>query len=168
MKDRDRHPFLEPGFDVEALRGLDVFEIDAAQGRLHRSNQVDQLVRVALAEFNVKNINPGKLLEQTALAFHDRFGCQRTDVTQAEHGSTVGDDAYEVGSRGVQADRRRVINDGMASMGNSWRIGEGQIELITQALGGLNRDLARSRVAMIFEGGLARTSLTGIIFHVAS
>jgi hypothetical protein len=76
-----------------------------AQRRLHRRDHVDQPVRVALRQFNVKNVNPGELLEQTTLAFHHRFRRQRADVAQAEHGRAVGNDAHKVGARGVQTDR---------------------------------------------------------------
>src|SRR5690606_3056933 len=43
--------------DVEAVRRLDVFEVDAAKGRLQGRNDVDQLVRVALIDLDVEDID---------------------------------------------------------------------------------------------------------------
>jgi hypothetical protein len=87
--------------DVEALGRLDVFQVDAAQRGLHRGDDVDQLVRIALGQFDVEHVHAGKLLEQAALAFHHRLGGQRADVAQAQHGGAVGDHAHQVAARGV-------------------------------------------------------------------
>src|SRR5690606_41938556 len=42
VEDRDVHPLGELALDVEALRGFDVLQIDAAQRRLQRRDDVDQ------------------------------------------------------------------------------------------------------------------------------
>jgi hypothetical protein len=52
--------------------------------------------------------------------------------------------------------------------GDPWRIGECQVELVVQSLGRLDGDLARSRLAVILEGGLAKIGLAQIVFHVGS
>src|SRR3546814_15690582 len=46
MEDRDLHLLAQGAFDDEAFRRLDVFQIDAAEGRLQRRDDVDQLGRV--------------------------------------------------------------------------------------------------------------------------
>ena len=56
----------------------------------------------------------------------------------------------------------------MAGVGYAWRISEGQVDLVVQALGGLDRYLARSRVAVILKRCLAQVGLTLIVFHGAS
>ena len=82
--------------DVEALGGLDVLEVDAAERGLHGGDDLDQLVGVALGQLDVEHIDASELLEQAALAFHHRLGGQRADVAQAQHGGAVGDDADQV------------------------------------------------------------------------
>jgi hypothetical protein len=49
VEDRDLHALAQLALDDEALRRLDVFQIDAAEGRLQRGDDVDQLVGVVLA-----------------------------------------------------------------------------------------------------------------------
>jgi hypothetical protein len=49
VEHRDLHPLAQLALDDEALRRLDVFQVDAAEGRLQRGDDVDQLVRVVLA-----------------------------------------------------------------------------------------------------------------------
>ena len=100
MEDGDVHPLLELLFDVEALGGLDVFEVHAAQRRLHGGDHVDQLVRVVLGQFDVEDVDSGEFLEQAALAFHHRLGGQRPDIAQAKDGGAVGNDANQIGARG--------------------------------------------------------------------
>src|SRR5690606_7427392 len=46
VEHRDVHPLAQLALDDEALRRLDVLEVDAAEGRLQRGDDVDQLVRV--------------------------------------------------------------------------------------------------------------------------
>ena len=84
-------PLAQLLLDVEALRRLDVLEVDAAEGRLERGDDVDQLVRVVLGDLDVEDVDAGELLEQDALAFHHRLGGERADGAQAQHGGAVGD-----------------------------------------------------------------------------
>jgi hypothetical protein len=135
VEDGDIHPLFELLFNVEALRRLDVFKVDAAERRLHRGDHVDQLVRVVLGQFDVEDVDTGEFLEQTALAFHHRLGGQRADVAEAEHGGAVGDHADQVGARGVLRrrwpDLRRSHRRRRQRPASSQR----QIALVGQALG---------------------------------
>src|SRR5690606_10230884 len=101
MEDRDLHALAQLLLDVETLGRLDVLEVHAAQCGFKRGNDVDQFVRVGLGQFDVEHVDAGELLKQAALAFHDRLGGQRADIAQAQHRRTVGDDAHEIGARGV-------------------------------------------------------------------
>jgi hypothetical protein len=168
VKDRDRHALLELGLDIEAFRGFDVFQVDAAQGRLHRGDHVNQLVGVSFRQFDVEDIDAGEFLEQAALAFHHRLRRQRADIAQAKHRRTVGDHPDQVGARGVQAGRAGFIDDGLAGESDARRIGECQVELVVQSFGRLDSYLARCRLAVIFESGLAKIGLAQIIFHFFS
>ena len=108
VEDRDLHAAAQLALDVEALRRLDVLEVDAAEGRLERGDHLDQLVRIGLVDLDVEDVDAGELLEQDALAFHHRLGSERTDGAEPEHRGAVGDDADQVAARGV-AERRRGI-----------------------------------------------------------
>ncbi|MCC6559804.1 MAG: hypothetical protein IT478_00490, partial [Xanthomonadales bacterium] len=70
MEHRNLDAFAQLLLDDEALRRLDVLKVDAAEGRLERGDDVDQLVRIALVDFDVEHVDAGELLEQHALAFH--------------------------------------------------------------------------------------------------
>ena len=156
VEDRDVHPLAQLALDDETFRRLDVFQVDAAEGRLHRRDDLDQLVRVAFLQFDVEDVNAGELLEQDALAFHHRLAGQRADVAQAQHGSAVGDHAYQVAARGVFGGLGGIGLDVQARIGHARRIGQRQVTLVGQRLGGTDGDLARRRLGMVFPRGIAQ------------
>ncbi len=54
--------------DLEALRRLDVFEIDAAEGRLERRHHVDDALDLVRASISMSNTSmPANFLNSTAL-----------------------------------------------------------------------------------------------------
>ena len=142
MEHRDVHALGQLALDVEALGRLDVFEVDAAQRRLQRRDDVDELVGVTLGQFDVEHIDASEFLEQAALALHHRLAGQRADVAQAQHGRAVGDHAHEVSARGVVEGFGWVGLDVQAGVGHAGRIGQRQIQLVRQRLGGVDGDLA--------------------------
>ena len=96
------HPFAQSALDVKTIRRLDVFQVNAAKGRLQRRNDVHQFVEVVFfVDLDVKHIDAGELLEQDGLALHHRLGRQRPDVAQAQHGSAIGDHRDQVAAAGV-------------------------------------------------------------------
>jgi hypothetical protein len=156
MEDRDVHALAQLLLDVETLGRLDVFEVHAAQRRLERGDDLDQLVGVVLGELDVEHVDAGELLEQAALAFHHRLAGERADVAQAQHRGAVGDHADQVAARGVFVRQRRVFLDREAGVGDTGRIGERQVALVRQRLGRRDRDLAAARRAVVFERGFAQ------------
>ena len=88
--------FLRRLLDVEALGRLDVLEVDAAEGRLERLDDPDDLVGVVRVQLDVEHVDVGEALEEDALALHDGLAGQRADVAEAEHGGAVADDGDEV------------------------------------------------------------------------
>ncbi|KAG1583009.1 hypothetical protein G6F46_015164 [Rhizopus delemar] len=96
MENRDLHAFTELALDGEAFRGLDVFQVDAAEGGFQAGDDLDQLVRVGFVDFDVEAIPAGELLEQAALAFHDRLGGQRADVAPTQDGGAVGEHTHQM------------------------------------------------------------------------
>src|SRR6185369_5991362 len=158
VEDGNLHPLTQLLLDVEALGGFDVFEVDAAESRFERGDDVDQFVRVAFLDLEVEDVDIGEFLEQHALAFHDRLGGERTDRPQAEDGGAVGDDADQVGARGQGADFGRIGDDFFAGESDARRVGHRQIVLVGQLFDGGNRNLARLRVAVVIERGFAQLS----------
>ncbi len=152
VEDRDVHALAQLLLDVEAFRRLDVFQVDAAHGRLQHGDGVDQLVRIVLRQFQVEHVDPGEFLEQAALAFHDGLGGQRADVTQAQHGGAVADHGHQVAARSVVGSGVGVGGDFLAGIGHAGRIGERQVALVRQGLGGDHFDLAAHGAAVVFEG----------------
>jgi hypothetical protein len=92
VKHRDFHARLELGLDLEALRALDVLEVDAAECRLQRGHGLDHAVDGIGGDFDVEHVDAGEFLEQNRLALHHRFRCQRADIAKAEHRGAIGDD----------------------------------------------------------------------------
>ena len=176
VKHRTLHALAALALDVEAFGRLDVLEIDAAERRLERADDIDELVGIALRDLDVEAIETGKLLEQHRLAFHDRFACQRPDRAEPQHGCSVGDDADQIAARGEIACFAGVADDFVAGGGYARRVREREIPLIGQLLGRKDRDLARRMRSMVFERALAnilvrhcgasgRTALTAVRNH---
>ena len=96
MEDGNLHALAKLALDVETVRCLDVFEVDATKGRLQGRHGIHDLVEVSLGQLNVKDIDARELLEEHALAFHHGLGCQGANVAQAEHCGAVGHHAHQV------------------------------------------------------------------------
>ena len=121
MEDRNAHARLELLLDLEALRRLDVLEVDAAEGRLERRDRFDHALDLGRVDLDVEDVDAGEFLEQHRLAFHDRLGGERADIAEAEHGRAVGDDGDKVGAAGIvggeSPDRRWIARQGAATPG---------------------------------------------------
>jgi hypothetical protein len=151
VEDRDAHALAQLALDVKALRRLDVLQVDAAEGRLQRGDHVDQLVGVALGQLDVEDVDAGEFLEQAGLALHHRLGGQRADVAQAEHRRAVGDHADQVGARSHLRRRGGIGDDGIAGRRHAGRVGQCQVALVDQALGGHHGNFAGGGQSMVFE-----------------
>ena len=125
VEDRDVHQFAQALLDDEAVRRLDVLEIDAAEGGAEEFDAVDELVDVLGVDLEVDGIDVGEALEEDGLALHHRLGGQRAEIAEAEDGGAVGDDGDHVAARGVV----EGAADGSSAMaqhrhGDARRIGE--------------------------------------------
>src|SRR5690606_6582490 len=101
VEDGDLHALAQLLLDIEAPGRLDVFEVNAAKSRFERRNNIDEFVGVGFVQLNVEYIDAGKFFEQAAFAFHNGLGRQRANIAQTKHGGTVGNDAHQIGARGV-------------------------------------------------------------------
>jgi hypothetical protein len=108
VEHRNLHALLELRLDLEALRTLDVLEIDAAEGRLQRRHGLDHALDGVGRDFDVEHVDAGELLEQDCLALHDRLRRQRADIAEAEHGRSVGNHRDQIGADGQRSRFRRI------------------------------------------------------------
>jgi len=154
MEHRDLHAPTQFALDDEAFRSFDVLEVDGAEGGLERGDQLDQLLRVRLRDFDVEHVDTGEFLEQDRLALHDRLGRQRPDGTEPQHRGPIGDDPDQVAARRESKHVERIFDDGLARGGNAGRIRERQIALVEQLFGRGYRDFSGGRKFVIIEGGL--------------
>src|SRR5690348_490197 len=151
---RDVHALAQLALDIEAFRRLDVLEVDAAEGRFERRDDLDQLVGVALVDFDVEYVDARELAEQHALAFHDGFSGQRADAAQTQHRGAVGDHAHQVAARGQRIRFHRVVDDRLARGGDAGRIGQRQVARRQQGFGGGDADFAGGWMPVVFQRGL--------------
>ena len=145
VEDRNLHGLAQRLFDVEALRRLDVFQVDAAEGRLQNLAGADDLLRIFGVQLDIEHVDIGEALEEDRLAFHHRLAGQRADIAQAEHGGAVGDHADQVALGGVFVGEAGVALDFQAGNGDARRVGQAEIALRAAGLGGDHRQLAGGR-----------------------
>ncbi len=159
VEHRNVHAGAQLALNLETLRRLDVFEVDAAERGLQRGDDFDQLSRVFFVHLDVEYVDARELLEQHRLAFHHWLGRQRADVAQPQHRGAVGDHRNQVATPGVA---KRIIGLGLdffAGRRHTRRIGQRQIALIGQLLGGDDGEFAGAGKFVIFERGLAQLGL---------
>jgi hypothetical protein len=119
---RDLHRCLQTGFDLEAFRSLNVFQVDAAEGGLQQLHALDNVFHVLRAELDVEHVNVRESLEQNCLAFHDRLAGHGADIAQPEHRRAVGDDRNQVPFGGVLESVVWVLLNVQARCRNPWCI----------------------------------------------
>ena len=161
VKNRDAHALTQLALNRKALRRLDVFEIDAAKSWFQTRDNLNELVRILLIDFNIKNIDSRKLFKQYRFAFHNGFGSQRPDIAKPQDRGAIGDHANEIASRRVAKSICRIGNNLLARRRNTWRISQCQITLIGQHLGRRNRNFPGATLLMIIKSGLAKS-----FFHI--
>ena len=113
--------------DLEAARGRDVLEVDAAEGRGDQLDRLDDLVGVLSGEADREGVDSGELLEQHRLALHHRHRRLGPDVAQPEHGAAVGDDRDRVLLDRVLEGLGAVGVDVLAYTGNAGRVGHREV-----------------------------------------
>ena len=160
MEHRNLHPGLQLLLDLEALRALDVFKVDAAESRLQRRDRLDHALDGVGCYLDIEHVDAGELLEQDRLAFHHRLGCERADIAETEHGRAVRHHRDQIGSPGERRRFRWISDDLFAGRGHARRIGQREIALVGERLGGLDFELAGTRVAV--EGQRGGAEILGI------
>ena len=151
VKDRDGHAGLQLFLDVEAVRGLDVLQVYAAEGGLQQFDRADELVRVGGVHLDVEHVDIGEAFEQDRLALHDGIAGQGADVPQPQHGGPVGNHRDKVAPVGVFEGCIGVLFDHPAGGGHAGRVGQAQVGLAEEGFGGHDLDLAGVRLAVVAQ-----------------
>ena len=142
VEDGDLQRLAQRLLDVEAVRRADVLEVDPADRRLEQLAELDDVVRVLRADLEVEDVEVGELLEQVRLAFHHRLAGERADVAESEHRGAVRDDGDEIALGRVLVRDIGILLNLEAGLGHAGRVGEREIALIVERLGGNDGDLS--------------------------
>ena len=154
VEDRNIHALAQFLLNVEALRGFNIFEVNAAKRGFQGRNHIDKFIRIEFIHFDVENINPGEFLKQNAFAFHYRLTGQRANVAEAQHRCTVGNNRNQVAARGIFVGGQRVFLNFQTRRSHARRVGQRQIALCCQRLGRRNLDFTGYRKLVEIEGAL--------------
>ena len=170
VKNRNIHHLAQALFDVEALRRLDVLEIDSTEGGTKKLHRTDEFIRVFRPDLEIYGIDIGETLEQNRLSFHHRLRGQRSKIAEAEDRRPVRDDGDQVASRSVIVDRRGISRDRLDRNRDARRVGERQVPLRRHGLGRDDFEFARTTARMELQrllvgdrGTLAMS--VGIVSH---
>ena len=152
VENRNGHPFPELSLDVEALRRLDVLEVYSPEGWLQARDDIDECIDIGLVDLDIEHVDSGELLEKYGFTLHDRLCRQWSDGAETEYRRAVADHTYQVAPRGQLGDLLGIRHDGVTGRRDARRVGESQILLGAQWLGGGDRQLAGHGISMVVEG----------------
>ena len=76
VEDRDVHERLQLFLYVEAVRRLDVFEIDSTEGWSEQFDAVDKLFRILSVDAVINGFDTGELVEKYSFTFHHGLGSE--------------------------------------------------------------------------------------------
>ena len=151
VHERDVELLAQAGLDLEALRGLDILEVDAAEGGGDGLHRTHELVGIGGIDLDVEGVDAGVGLEEHALALHDGLSGQRADVAQSEYGRSIRDHGHEVALAGVGIDVVGIGRNGSRGGCNARRVGQRQIVGGLIGFGGHDTDLAGLPFAVVAQ-----------------
>ena len=151
VEHRDAAARLERLLDFEAVRGADVFDIDAAKGVGDARHGFNEDRRILGVDLDVEAVDARKALEQQPLALHHRLACKVAEIAEAEDGRAIGDDAHEIALARVVVSRLGRARDLPNRLGDTRAVSEGKIARGCGGLGYLYADLSGARGAVIVE-----------------
>ena len=114
------------GFDLKAFGAADVFQVDAAESGGDRLDRRHHLLLGGGVQTDGERIHAAELLEQNALALHDRQAGFGADVAEPQHGSAVGDHRDGAAFEGIAIDIFGVFGDLAAGFGHAGGVGRGE------------------------------------------
>ncbi len=149
VEDGDVEQLLELLLDDEAVRGLDVLQVDAAEAGAQVAHAIDDGIDVGRIDEDIDGVDVGEALEERALAFHDGLGRLRAEVAEPEDGRAVGDDRHQVALVGVVVGKLPIGGDGQHRHRHPRRVRQREVALGGQRLG--RRDLELAGLALAVE-----------------
>ncbi len=162
VEHRNVHQLAQARLDDEAVRRLDVLEVDAAERRPQVAHAIDECVDVLGLDLEIDRIDVGEALEQDRLALHHRLRGEGAEVAEAEDGGAVGNDRDHVAARRVVEGGIRIGGDGQHRHGDARRIGQRQVALGRHWLGGDHLELARPSFGVEFQRFLVGDGRAGL------
>ncbi len=154
VEHRDLHRLLQLFLDVETLRRFDVLEVDAAERRLQRPDDPDDLFGVVGIQFDIKDIDVGESLEENAFSFHHRLPGEGSDVAEAQHRRTVADDGDQVPLGGILVSITRVRVNLATWLRHPGGVGHREVTLGCARFGRNDFDLSAPSLAVIIKSVL--------------
>ena len=151
VHERDVQLLAQPRLDLEALRSLDVLEVDAPEGRGDGLHRADELLGVGGVDLDVEGVDPRVGLEEHALALHDRFGGQRADIAQAQYGRAVRNHGNEVAFARIFVDVVGTGRNRARRCRHARRVGQREVIGGLVGLGGHDSDLAGVPFAVVAQ-----------------
>ena len=150
------HSLTADFLDDEAIRRFDVFKVDRAEGRLERTDDIGQLLRVWLIQLDVEAVDIGEFLEEDGLALHHRLGRKRADIAKAQNSGAIGDNGDKIPTRGIVEGGIGVGLDFEAGLGHAGAVGAGKVAAVGERLGGPDLELSGFGKAMIVQRRLTQ------------
>ena len=129
VHDGDIAFLFETALYLKAFGRFDVLEVYAAEGGCYGFYYLYEFFGIFLVDFDVKAVDAGEYLEEERFAFHNRFSCKGTDITETEHCGTVGDDGNEISFVGVFVGVLRMLFDFQTRECHAGRVGQGEVVL---------------------------------------
>ena len=110
---------LQAFFDIETLGCLDVLKVDATERWGDALHGLAELHGIGFIDLDVEDVNAAIDLEEEALALHDGFASQGSDVAKAKHCGAVGYYGYEIAAVGVTECIIGILLDLKARIGHA-------------------------------------------------
>src|SRR5271157_5617801 len=145
VEDRNLHRLFQSLFDVETLWGLDVFEVDSAEGRLEKLAELNDIVGIVAVDLEIKDIHVREAFKEDGLALHDGLAGEGADVAQPENGGSVGDHGDQISAPRVLKGVMRILLNRQAWYSHARRIGQAQIPLRAARFCGGDLNFSRAR-----------------------
>jgi predicted GNAT family acetyltransferase len=142
VEDRDVEALAQPGLDLEAARGRDVLEVDAAEAGGDHLHGLDDLVGVLAGQADRPGVDVGEPLEERRLALHHRQRGAGADVAQAEHRGAVGHHGHAVALDRQPAHVVGVVGQRLAHPADPGGVGHREVVAGAQRHLGGDLDLA--------------------------
>ena len=92
----DVERLLQALLDIEAFRGLDVLQVDTAEGGGDALHSLAEFLGVFLVHLDIKHIDTAVDLEEQTFSLHHGFAAHGADVAETQHRGAVGYHGHEV------------------------------------------------------------------------